>query len=185
MTQQSPTRSFLVGATFRGAAKARRSGSALARLALAGLFGAEDLWAAAVILYEMLTGRTPFSGGRAEFLVRRDQVDARPPPVRAFLPQALPIVDVLFARALAKNPAERFESAIEMGDAFRTALGLPETPEWRAQADIASAARTIVDTVGPDSIDTTQDEQSEHKKRIATLREFVAYRYKTTKLDST
>src|ERR1700677_3451665 len=39
MTQQSPTRSFLVGATFRGAAKAPRSGSALARLALAGLFG--------------------------------------------------------------------------------------------------------------------------------------------------
>ena len=39
MTQQSPTRSFLVGATFRGAARAPRSGSALARLALAGLFG--------------------------------------------------------------------------------------------------------------------------------------------------
>jgi HEAT repeats len=39
MTQQSPTRSFLVGATFRGAARGPRSGSALARLALAGLFG--------------------------------------------------------------------------------------------------------------------------------------------------
>jgi hypothetical protein len=39
MTQQSPTRSFLVGATFRGAATASRPGSALARLALAGLLG--------------------------------------------------------------------------------------------------------------------------------------------------
>jgi eukaryotic-like serine/threonine-protein kinase len=144
-----------------------------------------DLYSAAIVLYEMLTGRTPFSGDRAEFLVRRDQVDARPPPVRAFLPQAPPIVDVLFARALAKNPTERFDSAIEMGDAFRTALGLPETPEWRAQADIASAARTIVDTVGPDSTDTAQGEQSEQRKKIATLREFVAYRYQTMKLDPT
>ena len=39
MTQQSPTRSFLVGATFRGAAKGPRPGSTLARLALAGVFG--------------------------------------------------------------------------------------------------------------------------------------------------
>jgi serine/threonine protein kinase len=149
-----------------------------------------DLYSAAIVLYEMLTGRTPFSGGRPEFLVRKDQVDARPPPVRAFLPQAPPIVDVLFARALAKNPAERFESAIEMGDAFRTALALPDSPEWRAQADIATAARTIVDTLGPDSADAPQGpsatrEQAQQNKKIATLREFVAYRYKTMNLDST
>jgi serine/threonine protein kinase len=149
-----------------------------------------DLYSAAIVLYEMLTGRTPFAGGRAEFLVRRDQVDARPPPIRAFLPQAPPIVDVLFARALAKNPAERFESAIEMGDAFRAALALPDSPEWRAQADIASAARTIVDTLEPDSADAPQSQGAQsvrtaQNKKIATLREFVAYRYKTMKLDST
>ncbi len=39
MTQQSPTRSFLVGATFRGPSRAPRPESALARLALAGLLG--------------------------------------------------------------------------------------------------------------------------------------------------
>ncbi len=147
-----------------------------------------DLYSAAIVLYEMLTGRTPFSGGRPEFLVRRDQVDARPPPIRAFLPQAPPIVDALFARALAKDPNARFENAIEMGDAFRTALGLPETPEWRAQAEIASAARTIVDTVGPDPTEAPPAalaEESVQKQKIATLREFVAYRYKTTKLGST
>jgi eukaryotic-like serine/threonine-protein kinase len=138
--------------------------------------GRTDLYSAGIVLYEMLTGRTPFSGDRPEFLVRKDQVDSRPPPVRAFLPQAPPVVDILFARALAKDPALRFESAIEMGDAFRAALSLPDTPEWRAQADIARAAKTIVDTAGPAS--------AADQKKIATLKEFVAHGYKTMRLAS-
>ena len=81
--------------------------------------------------------------------MRKDQVDAPVPSIRAHLPQALPVLDSLFARALSKDPAARFESAIEMGDAFRTALGLPDTPEWRAQADIAVAARSSPKRAAP------------------------------------
>jgi hypothetical protein len=65
-----------------------------------------------------------------------------------------------------------------MGDAFRTALGMPDTPEWRAQADIAFAARTILNTRGPDS--GAVDAQT----RLTTLREFVAHGYKTMGLGS-
>ena len=142
------------------------------------LDGRSDLYSAAIVLYEMLTGRTPFLGDQGEFAVRRAQVETPPPPIRAYLPQATPIVDVLFARALAKDPAARFESAIEMGDAFRTALGMPDTPEWRAQADIAFAARTILNTRGPDS------GVAEEQNRLTTLREFVAHGYKTMGMGS-
>jgi serine/threonine-protein kinase len=137
------------------------------------LDGRSDLYSAAIVLYEMLAGRTPFLGDNGEFSVRKAQVEAPPPPIRAYLPQAPPIVDTLFARALAKDPAARFESAIEMGDAFRAALGMPDTPEWRAQADIAFAARTILNTRGPES--GVVEEQS----KLTTLREFVAHGYKT------
>ena len=137
------------------------------------LDGRSDLYSAAILLYEMLAGRTPFLGDQGEFLVRKAQVDAPPPPIRAYLPQAPPVVDALFARALAKDPAARFESAIEMGDAFRAALGLPDTPEWRAQADIALAARTILNTRSPGSI------VAEAQHDLSTLREFVAHGYKT------
>jgi serine/threonine-protein kinase len=144
------------------------------------LDGRSDLYAAAVVLYEMLSGRTPFGTDRSEFLVRRDQVDAAPPPIRAALPQAPPVLDVLFARALAKDPALRFESAIEMGDAFRAALGIPESAEWRAQADIARTAKTIAEArVAPNPGAVEAQE-----KQLATLREFVVRGYKTMKLAS-
>ena len=142
------------------------------------LDGRSDLYSAAVVLFEMLAGRTPFSDDRGEFLVRKDQVDAPVPSIRAHLPQALPVLDALFARALSKDPANRFESAIEMGDAFRSALGLPDTPEWRAQADIAFAARAIAQTRGPESGSV------EAQKKLTTLREFVVHGYKTMRLAS-
>jgi serine/threonine-protein kinase len=142
------------------------------------LDGRTDLYAAAIVLYEMLAGQPPFAPDRGEFLVRKDQVDAPVPPIRAFIPQAPPVLDALFARALAKDPAHRFDNAIEMGDAFRGALSLPDTPEWRAQADIAVAARAIAQTRGPEAGATDAN------NKLATLREFVAHGYKTMKLAS-
>jgi serine/threonine-protein kinase len=143
------------------------------------LDGRSDLYSAAIVLYEMLAGRTPFASDQGEFLVRKDQVDAPVPSIRALVPQSLPVLDALFARALAKNPDHRFDSAIEMGDAFRAALGLPDSPEWRAQADIAVAARTIAHTHGPESGTIV-----EAQKKLTTLREFVVDVYKTKKLAS-
>ncbi|HXX68142.1 MAG TPA: serine/threonine-protein kinase [Polyangiaceae bacterium] len=142
--------------------------------------GRSDLYSAATVLYEMLAGRTPFSADRSEFLVRKDQVERAPPHIRSVFPQAPPILDALFGRALAKKPEERFDSAIEMGDAFRTALGIPESPEWRAQEDIARAARTLAEALAPADVRVETAE-----KRLATLREFVVHGYKTKRFVGT
>jgi len=112
------------------------------------LDGRSDLYAAAIVLYEMITGRTPFEEpDRSEMLVRAMQVDAQPPPVRHFLPHAPPVLDTILARALAKNPDDRYPTAIALGEALRTALNLPDTAGWRAQQVLAANAVGIATPV--------------------------------------
>jgi serine/threonine-protein kinase len=108
------------------------------------LDGRSDLYGAAIVLYEMLSGRTPFdNGSRTELLVRAAQCDEYPPPLTQFVPQAPPVIDMLFARALAKDPAHRFPNAIELGNAFRHAIAIPDTSGWQAQQELARGAAGI------------------------------------------
>lgn len=103
-----------------------------------------DLYSAAIVLYEMLTGITPFDApNRNEIMVRTAQVEEPPPPITRFVPQAPPVLDLLFARALAKDPMHRYGSAIELGETFRAALSLPETEGWNAQQKFANNAKAI------------------------------------------
>jgi hypothetical protein len=67
-------------------------------------------------------------------------VQTPPPPLRKFLPQAPMELELLVARALAKRPDERFQSAVAFGDAFRTTLGLPVDAGWHAQQVMAHQA---------------------------------------------
>lgn len=111
------------------------------------LDGRSDLYSAAIVLYEMLSGRTPFDNDqRNELMIRAAQLDEMPPPISQFVPQAPPVLNMLMARALAKNPEHRFATAIEMGDAFRTALQIPQTQGWQAQQALAAGALGIADT---------------------------------------
>ncbi len=129
------------------------------------LDGRSDLYSAAIVLYEMLAGRPPFSPvGKTEIAVRQEQLVATPPPVRSFFAQLPPALDAFFARALAKDPNARFPDAIAMGSAARAAFGLPDSDEWRALAEmVGHAARE-------DAPDTA---------RMGTLREIIVARYNT------
>jgi eukaryotic-like serine/threonine-protein kinase len=114
--------------------------------------GRSDLYAAAIMLYEMLAGHTPFEApGRNELTVRAAQLDESPAPISSMVPQAPPVLDQLFARALAKDPDARFPNAIELGNAFRSGLNLPDTQGWQAQKALARGATRIVSVQGQGS----------------------------------
>jgi serine/threonine-protein kinase len=103
-----------------------------------------DLYAAAIVLYELLSGVTPFDRPeRSELAIRTAQLDEAPAPLTSLVATAPPVLDILFARALAKDPTLRFGSAIELGEAFRTGLELPAGPGWLFQQELAKLAKTV------------------------------------------
>jgi serine/threonine-protein kinase len=103
-----------------------------------------DLYSAAIVFYEMLTGVTPFDRPeRNELMLRTAQIDEAPAPLSSFIHGAPPVLDLLMARALAKSPALRYSSAIELGETFRAALGLPPSPGWSLQEQLSAVAKTM------------------------------------------
>lgn len=66
-----------------------------------------DIYSFACVVYEMLAGKPPFSGGSTRIIISR-QVTESPQPLRTLRPDASPALDDALARALAKNPAHRF-----------------------------------------------------------------------------
>ncbi|MBL8680703.1 MAG: protein kinase [Myxococcales bacterium] len=82
-----------------------------------------DLYAVGVLLYEMLTGATPF-GARELPAVYAGHLFREPPRFdRTLSPMALALEPVVL-RALAKQPEERFDNALVMAQAIAAVTGI-------------------------------------------------------------
>lgn len=94
-----------------------------------------DLYGLACVVYEMLAGEPPFTGGSARAIMA-SQVTATPRPLRAVRPDTPLAVEHALARALAKSPAERFGSVSE----FTAALAATDAA---SSTTVAAATRRI------------------------------------------
>jgi serine/threonine protein kinase len=75
--------------------------------------GRTDVYALGAVLYEMLTGRTPFEG-TSDWAILRAQIEDTPRPPGEQVPSIPWWLDRAVLRALSKQPAERFQSVEEM-----------------------------------------------------------------------
>jgi eukaryotic-like serine/threonine-protein kinase len=79
--------------------------------------GHSDLFSLGVSLFQLLTGRLPFTADSMTGLMQQI-AEAPHPPLRAVRPDLPLCVDAIIDRALAKNPEARFESGAQMAAAL-------------------------------------------------------------------
>jgi serine/threonine protein kinase len=74
--------------------------------------GRSDIYAAGVMLYEMLTGTTPFKGPNA-FAIMNDRLLNNPTPPREVEPSISPELQEIIYRAIERDPKNRYAHARE------------------------------------------------------------------------
>jgi len=91
-----------------------------------------DLYAVGVMLYEMLTGKVPFTGPNA-FVIMNDRLLNNPVPPREIDPAISPQLQEIIYRALERDPSKRYASAREFAWDLehQDQVGVAERPELR------------------------------------------------------
>lgn len=117
---------------------------------------ASDLYAVGVILYQLLTGRTPFYG-KTDFEVMKSHLEKEPQPPETLNPNLPPGTWDLVKKALAKNPKERFSSA----DEFKQAL-----IDWFSRADDPQKIKSV-------DLTNLQSFQINNVKKVAINKKYI------------
>ncbi len=105
-----------------------------------------DLYSTGVLLYEMLAGRPPFTGETAVSVAYQHVSEPVPAPSQ-FNRQVSPMLDQVVLTALAKDRADRFQSAEQFRDALHAAISaqsdgivLPPTAPIHTITDVQAPA---------------------------------------------
>src|SRR5271168_379542 len=86
-----------------------------------------DIYSLGVTLYQMLTAHLPFENA-SDFQLMSDHVKTPPPPPTTYYPYIPKGIEQCVLKALAKDPAERFQTVQRFGAALEHPDGLP--PEF-------------------------------------------------------
>jgi serine/threonine protein kinase len=132
-----------------------------------------DLYALGCVLFEMLTGRPPFTGNMSEVLVKHLQLP--PPPPSSITPGLPPELDALLAKMLAKEPADRHRDAFHVKDDLLALLErTPDAPPRAAPTSRPAAPRSA-----PADRPTLHipSEDADWRERVQLYRDQLSRRY--------
>ncbi|MFI5781574.1 Stk1 family PASTA domain-containing Ser/Thr kinase [Nocardia sp. NPDC051570] len=97
-----------------------------------------DVYSFGVLIFEMLTGRTPFTGDNS-LSIAYQRVEKDVPSPSRFIAGVPPEFDALIARATAREPAHRFADADAMAAELRHIAAELRLPDYRVPAPKDSA----------------------------------------------
>ena len=86
-----------------------------------------DIYSLGVILYELLTGDVPFPGPNA-FTVMAAKLNDAAPSVLDSRPDLSPKIAAIVQKALARNPADRYQNASQLATEFQAAVTAVASP---------------------------------------------------------
>jgi formylglycine-generating enzyme required for sulfatase activity/tRNA A-37 threonylcarbamoyl transferase component Bud32/dienelactone hydrolase len=138
-----------------------------------------DIYSVGVLAYEMLAGRTPFTGAPQAVLTAHIASD--PEPLQSVTPEVPTAVAQIVMKCLEKSPAQRFQSADELlqsieGLATPTAAALRSAPSPRAKRRrivLGAAAVVIVAVVAGLAIQRFRQQRWVHETALPELRRLV------------
>jgi eukaryotic-like serine/threonine-protein kinase len=122
-----------IGLTATGSLIATMAYAAPEVLAGTPIDGRADLYSLGCTLFRLLTGKTPFPNANGPVAVMMAHLHQPPPRVTDRVPGLPPALDAVIATAMAKDPAQRFQTAGDLaaaaGDALRGG-GTSATAPW-------------------------------------------------------
>ncbi|MEO7729704.1 MAG: protein kinase, partial [Kofleriaceae bacterium] len=125
-----------------------------------------DIYALGTVIYEMLTGSTPFTGHISTILTRQLSEPVEPPSRRAPELEISDAIDRVVLRALDPSPMTRFQSVGELAAAFAAALDDRLEPVLAAGSSLFSERPTTKLTRLPRPIDHATELQGDRTSLI-------------------
>lgn len=132
-----------------------------------GVSPRSDIFAAGVVLYQLLTWKKPFTG-EGVFTIQQKIINEDPAPPSTLDANLPPFLDQIVGKALAKKPEQRYAHASEFADDLKHFLAMGDTTQQNATGQNDEKTIVTSDSVAEKTIVTSGGTQQPVEKALVT-----------------